>query len=116
MALTLDELQGLLKAQDFKYFVHPERPALMLGARGAHGSYQIIISLQENGEFLQLRTLQYLYCKADDPHLDVALRVVAQLNYMIRMAKWGWDPTDGEIDVCADVWIEDGTLTDSASP
>jgi hypothetical protein len=111
MALTMDQLQKLLKAQDFKYFLHPEKPALMVGATGTNGSYQFLIALENEGQFLQFRTLRYLFCKADDPHLAVAMKVIGHLNYMVRMAKWGWDPRDGEIDVCADVWIMDGTLT-----
>jgi hypothetical protein len=112
MALTLDQLQKLVKTQDFKYFLHPDKPALMLGAAGTNGSYQFLISLESEGQFLQFRTLRYLYCKADDPNLAVALKVIGHLNYMVRLAKWGWDPRDGEIDVCADVWVVDGTLTD----
>ncbi|MFO7586775.1 MAG: YbjN domain-containing protein [Gemmatimonadota bacterium] len=113
MALTLDQLQGLLKAQEFKYFIHPDQPALMAGVTGNNGSFQIVLSLQENGEFLQLRTLQYLYCRPDDPHLDATLRVIGHLNFLIKLAKWGWDPSDGEINVCADVSVEDGSLTNA---
>jgi len=111
MAMTMDQLQDLVKGQNLKYFLHPEQPALMLQAKGINGSYQFIIALQQDGTFLQFKTLQYLYCKEDNPNLLEALKVMGALNYQIRLAKWGWDPRDGEIDVCADTWIEDNALT-----
>ncbi len=111
MPMTMDQLQQLVKGQNLKYFLHPENPALMLQAKGINGSYQFVIALQQEGTFLQFKTLQYLFCKEDNPNLFEALKVMGALNYQIRLAKWGWDPRDGEIDVCADTWIEDSALT-----
>ncbi len=111
MALTIDGLQELMKAEDFAYFVHPQMPTLKTGAKGLNGTYEFVVSLEQDGEFLQFRTLRYLYCETDNPHLETALRVIGHFNYSFRLAKWGWDPSDGEIDVCADVWVKDGTLT-----
>jgi hypothetical protein len=39
------------------------------------------------------------------------LKVVGEENYRRRLVKIGWDPADGELVAYADVWIEDGTLT-----
>jgi hypothetical protein len=39
------------------------------------------------------------------------LRVLGHLNYRFRLTKFGWDPKDGEIVAYADVWVEDGDLT-----
>jgi hypothetical protein len=67
--------------------------------------------LQLNGEFLQLRTMQYQRCGANDAHAGALLQLIATLNYEIRFIKFGWDPVDGEIVAYGDVWVADGTLT-----
>lgn len=111
MALTVAELQALVKAQNLQYFVHPERPALMLNVSAMFGGYHFVIALELEGTFLQFRTLEYLHCPNDHRHLPAVLRVLAEINYRARLVKLGWDPSDGEIVAYADVWLQDGTLT-----
>jgi hypothetical protein len=111
MALTLDELQQLLKAQSLQYFVHPERPAVMLSISGLGGSYRFVVTLEVEGTFLQFRSIEYLYCAAEHRHLGAVLRVLGEINYRARLVKFGWDPADGEIVAYADAWLQDGTLT-----
>ncbi|HSH76075.1 MAG TPA: YbjN domain-containing protein [Longimicrobiales bacterium] len=110
--MTMDELQALVRGQDLKYFVDPDRDALLLGVRGLHASYRFVISLQVDGTFLQFRTIDYLQCGADHPHHALVLRVLAAINVEKRLVKFAWDASDGEIVAYADVWLEDGTLTE----
>jgi len=109
--MTLEELKKLAEGQGLKYFLAPDRPMLMMGMRGLFGSYQLLVPLELDGRFLQFRTLGYLSCPSDHPNLDAVLRTLAELDYQLRLTKFGWDPTDGEIVGYADVWLEDGTLT-----
>lgn len=111
MAMDIERLKALCEGQDLKYFVAPDRPMVMLGFTGLHGRYQVVIPLELDGRFLQVRTVGYLHCPADHPHVDAVLRVLGHLNYRLRMTKFGWDPADGEIVGYADVWLEDGDLT-----
>lgn len=111
MALTLDQLKRLVEGEKLKYFVHPERPTLLLVFGGLHGKYQVAFSLELEGKFLQFRTAGYAECGSDHPHLPEVLKVLGHLNYQKRLVKFGWDPSDGEIMAYADAWIVDGTLT-----
>jgi hypothetical protein len=111
MALTMKELQKLVEGEDFRYFVDPTRDALMLGASGLNGTYQFIILLEVQGQFVQFRTIGYLHCPADHPNLKEVLEVLGELNYSLRLVKFARDPSDGEIVAYADVWVMDGTLT-----
>lgn len=111
MALTFDALQGLLKGEEVRFFVDPSREAVLFGMKGRNGRYQIVVSLDNDGRFLKLRTLEYLYCPADHPHRATVLSAVAHATYSFRFVKFGWDPRDGEINGSGDVWIADGTLT-----
>jgi hypothetical protein len=112
MALTLEQLKQYLEAQGIRnYFEAPDRPAILAGFQGANGSYQVLVHLEIEGTFLQLRTLNWLRCPPDHPALGELLKAVADINFRRRLVKIGWDPVQGELAAYADVWIEDGTLT-----
>ena len=112
MAMDMDSLKRLLDGEGLKYFVDPSRPALLLGFRGLLGRYQFVIRLEQEGAFLQLRTIHLTRCPADHPHLQEVLKVIGSIGYLIRFVKFGWDPDDGEIVGYGDVCLgKDGTLT-----
>lgn len=111
MTITLDELKSLADRLGLKYFLAPDRPAIALGFTGMNGSYQVIMKVELDGRFLQFRTLGYDHCPADHPHLEAVLRVIGALDFKLRVTKFGWDPSDGEIVGYADLWLEDAKIT-----
>lgn len=111
MALTMTDLRKLADSAGLKYFLDPNRNALMLFVGGIFGRFQIVIMLHVEGQFLQFRTIGYLQCPQDSPNLTAVLRLLAGLDYKLRMVKFGWDESDGEIVVYADSWLMDGTFT-----
>ena len=111
MTITVDQLKKLAEGQGLKYFLAPDRPALLMGFAGVTGSYQVLMMVELDGRFLQFRTTGYGKCPAEHPNLEAVLRVIGDLDYRFRLAKFGWDPSDGEIVGYADLWLEDATLT-----
>lgn len=111
MGLTLDRLKELVEGEDLRYFLAPDRPMVMMAFRGIHGSYQVVVPLEVDGRFLQVRTVGYMHCLPDHEHAAAVLAVLGQLNHRLRAVKFGWDPQSGEIVAYADVWVEDGDLT-----
>lgn len=111
MTMTIDEIQQRLDEIELSYFVDPKRPKLMLGMRGVMASYQFVLCLEEDGEFLQFRTVGFLNCPKGHNNLDTVLRALGEINYRYKLIKLGWDPSDGELVVYIDVAIEDGILT-----
>ena len=111
MAITIDKLKSLAEGQKLRYFLAPDRPALLVGFGGTTGVFQVLMHIEVDGRFLQFRTLGYAKCPADHPHVEAVLRVIGALDYKLRLTKFGWDPTDGEIVAYADLWLEDATLT-----
>jgi hypothetical protein len=111
MGMTLDELKKLCEGEGFKYFLDSHRPMVMMMFRGINGRFQLVAPVELDGRFLQIRTVSYLHCPPDHQHIEVVLRILGSLNYRLRMTKFGWDPSDGEIVAYADVWVEDGGLT-----
>jgi hypothetical protein len=109
--MNLDELKKLATQAGLKYWVDPDRPVLMMRFSRLFGSFQVVVPLELDGRFLQFRTLEYQSCPSDHPHLEAVLRVLGGLNYRLRLTKFGWDPNDGEIVGYADLWLEDGTVT-----
>lgn len=111
MAATLEDIKQFLERKNLRYFVHPERPVLMLGMQGVFGTYQFLALLEREGEFFQFRTSNYLHCPADHPNLKEVLKVLASINHKMRLVKFAWNPSSGEIAVYADIWLMDGILT-----
>jgi hypothetical protein len=111
MALTRAELQKLVEGEGLRYFLDPTRDALMVGCRGLHGRYQFVMLLEVGGTFLQMRTISYHQCPADHPHARQVLEALGRINYEVRLVKFGYDPSDGEIVAYADLWIMDNTVT-----
>ncbi len=111
MAIELDDLKRLLDKEELRYFVAPDRPAIMVGFAGMFGHYQVVLTLELDGTFLQFRTVRYLHCPQDNPHLLAVLKVLGHIDYTIRLVKFGWDPADGEIVGYVDEWVMDDTLS-----
>lgn len=109
--MTFEELKKLAEGAELKYFIAPDRPTLMMGFGGINGNYQVAVKLELDGRFVQFRTVGYLSCPSDHPHVDAVLRLLGELDFQLRLVKFGWDPTDGEIAAYVDVWLEDGTIT-----
>jgi len=71
------------------------------------------ISLTEEGQFVQLRVPDLLRGMnlETSPYRRRVLAAAAEETYRRRLAKVGYDPSDGEIDCCIDLPLEDLPLT-----
>jgi len=112
MSLTLQQVKALVDGEGYRYFEDPRRPALLLGFEGQFGHYQMLILLADEGRFLQFRSMNYLYCPAAHPSLGEVLKALGDVNYRNRLIKLGWDPGDGELVAYADLWVQDGAVTE----
>jgi len=113
MAYDLPKLRALLDAEELHYYLLPDREGVVLTLQGDHGRFQFTILVEAEGEFLQFRSVEYLFCPKDHPNLAATLQVLGDLNYRLRLLKFGWDPLDGEIAVYADLWMMDAEITES---
>ena len=111
MSITFDALQQLVKREGLYYFVRPDLSQLIGGVAGMFGKYQLMMSLVDDGTFLQIRSFDNPCCPADHAHVARVLALLGELNSQHRFVKFGWDPTNGEIAAFADHWIMDNTLT-----
>jgi hypothetical protein len=110
--MTLKDVRKLLDNIGFRYFLAPDREAVMVAVAGLNGRYQYVVNLQADGNFLQFRTVAFLHCEARNPHLVTLLKAMAEINYTVRSVKLAWDASDGEIVAYADLWVFDAKVTD----
>jgi hypothetical protein len=114
MAITFDELKDLMDKEKLRYFVDPKRPVLMFGISGMFGKYHVGISLFDDGNFFQIRSINNIFCpQKPKPHEHWAAvqTVIGELNTRYRLVKFAWDPSDGEVICYADLWLMDSRLT-----
>jgi len=111
MAITFDDLKELVTREGLRFFVAPDEKRLMVGVSGMCGKFQIVISLYDEGIFLQFRTVNYMTCPPNHPALAELLKAMADANYQTRLVKFAWDGGDGEVVAYADLWLMDATLT-----
>jgi len=110
MPINLSQLEDLIKANGLKYFKDEEHKLLILPFRRRMGNaIQILIRIDSEGQFLQLRSND-LPSLSHSPNLLV-LRDLAALNYQNRWIKFGFDPSDGEVVAYGDMWVMDGHVT-----
>jgi hypothetical protein len=111
MALSFDELKQIIQGCGLQFFVHPTETVLMFGITGHSGGLQLTVWLLDNGAFLQMRTMGYVRCAAEAPHLPAVLRLLAELNNQYRLVKWGWDARNGEVSAFSDLFLSDALAT-----
>lgn len=111
MAMTMDQLKQLCDQMGLRYFLDPRRTAVTFGLRGDASNFHLLVLLDLDGTFLQLRSIEYVKCPAGHPNLHAVLKVLGDLNLATRLVKYGWDAVDGEIVAFGDMWIMDGAVT-----
>ncbi len=111
MTCILPELREFLETEGLQYYLIPDQDGVMLTMKGTEGKYQFKILLELDGEFLQFRSIDYLHCPQGHQNLETTLQVLGEINYRLRLLKFGWDPADGEIAVFVDLWMMDATIT-----
>jgi hypothetical protein len=112
MALTFEAMTGILKELEVSYWTHPDRPSVMFGMGSSSGKrFVITASLDGDGAFFQVRTVEYAHCPATHPHYAPVARLLLSLNYHYRAVKFAIDPQDGEVVAFGDLVLLDGTAT-----
>ena len=111
MALPFEELKRIIQGAGLQFFVHPTETVVMFGITGHSGGMQLTVWLLDNGHFLQMRTMGYVRCAADQPHLSAVLRLLAELNNQYRLVKFGWDRRNGEVSAFSDLFLADAPAT-----
>jgi len=106
LAITIDQVTQALDGASLKYH-RVDDTHVLLGFRGQNVTLHVVLSLQEDGEYVELRTVQWASCPADHPHFDQVVDELTRQNLRLRLLKFGWDRDDGEITAEACIPLED---------
>mgnify|MGYP007068774930 FL=1 len=117
MAMTLEEISGLLRDAGIKHQVDEERKHIKTGWRtdnykNSDGDKDIgrIIKIEEKGEFFKVFTPS-AYKYKEGPSLLAVLETCMYVSWLTKMIQFEYDPSDGEIRAIIEFPLEDGKLT-----
>lgn len=106
MPTTIEELRQFLNSKNVKYLYDSQKETFIV----SFTPHVVLIRLEESGEFLQFRTLNFYQYKSGK-YLSSILEMLASINYRRKLVKFGYDTEDGEINGCIDIPIEDANFT-----
>lgn len=116
MAASTEEVSQWLDDRGWEYVFleEPEQSRFVFSVECAGGlTLSVEISVSEEGQFLQFRIAELLSGREFEtsPYRRRVLAAMAEESFRRWLAKVGYDPTDGEIDCCVDLPVEDLTVT-----
>lgn len=98
MATTLPALN--LALLELRQVFLPITPTTLGGKVAAPGGeLHVLATLEEDGDYLRLRTLQLCTYGATSPRFAALMEQITALNIRHDLARIGWDPSDGEVSV-----------------
>lgn len=106
MPIMIEDIRNFLDSKEVKYLYDSQKETLVI----SFTPHVLLIKLEENGEFLQFRTLNFYQYKKGK-YKQVILQMLVAMNYKRKLVKFGYDPEDGEINACVDIPIEDAVFT-----
>lgn len=114
MPTSLEHVCSLCSMKGLKFFLDPRGNAVMIGFRLSDTfTPTVLVRLLEDGEFLGIACHDLPLVDTSNPmHAEVQEFLLA-MNARCRFVKFAHDPSDGEISVMGDVWLEDVELTEA---
>lgn len=106
MSATIQNIRDFLTEKSVKFMFDPEKEVFIM----SFAPNVLLVRLEEHGEFLQFRTLNFYQYKTGKCK-EALLQMLSHINYQRKLVKFGYDPDDGEINCCVDLPIEDAILT-----
>jgi hypothetical protein len=107
VAINIDIIRAALRKSNLKSMGLDDTTEALSFTATSTPSIFIVLSLQEDGEYLDARTFGLANCPLDSPHVDEVRQLLTSLNYRYRRSKFTLDPNDGEIIVVASLPLED---------
>jgi hypothetical protein len=109
MAITLNDLKSMLQRPQVRIFTDEDNTLLY---PFVHGGQPLNVEAQliEAGDYLRLRIPYFLSCQECQDRSALLTRLM-ELNYSLKMLKFGYDPQDGEVTVSIEIPLEDNELT-----
>lgn len=114
MAISSAKIKQYLKEVDFNYDERDANTIVTGFSDDANNKVVIVISLMEDGEYLQMRTIKHLddlVAEAEPERRAELLKWMLNKNYTTKNGAWEYDPDDHDHHLSIGHVIEDGDLT-----
>jgi len=115
MPITIEQVRSPLDARKKHYYLHPDNEALLLPYRmGPRFSAKLLLRIENAGRFLLIRCDDFPMVESSHPMIGELQQALLAMNSSKRFVKLSQDPTDGEISMTGEVWVEDMELSRTA--
>lgn len=112
MTTTLPFIAHCLEQRDWKYKFDAENSRIITAVQAENlDNFIISIQLSENGKFVQFIAPQLLAVK-DSVYKGILFQTMLAISYQVKMLRFEYDPTDGEVRASIELPIEDSQLTE----
>ena len=112
MSATLEHIAHYLDNRQWNYNLQPEKDRIVTGVAAENvDPFLIVISLKENGEYLEIAAPELLQVK-DHIYKGVLFQTLLALTWSSKMLRWEYDPMDGEVRASIAFPLEDAPLTE----
>lgn len=116
MAMTIDDIAGILDRMDFKYRRHDDTSIAFsmtmdrfIDPDNDSKSLMLVVQLLEDGEYFQMYAPAAFRVKGE--HQDAFLRACAMIQWRTKLIQFEWDERDGEVRPVIEFPLEDGQVT-----
>lgn len=111
MPTSVSQIACYLDQCGWKYEVDADQNSIVTGVKTDNGTkLLIVIHLAENGEFVHFYAPRLLKVK-DHVFKGVLFQTLLAMSWEMKMLRFEYDTTDGEIRASIEIPIEDGSLT-----
>lgn len=112
MTAALEQVTNYLDCRGWKYQVEQEQSYIITGVVAEHvEQLLLVIHVKDDGELLSLIAPQLLVIK-DHVHKGVLLQTLLAIAWDVKLLRWEYDPTDGEVRASINLILEDNPLTE----
>ncbi len=111
MAISRSQLASQLRKADHVQVINDDHDGMILTAINIpHGERMAVIASVRNNEMAQFRSLK-LVMAPGAAYRTTLLQALADMNCRYKIAKFGFDPSDGEVIASVTLAVMDGSLT-----
>ena len=101
--MHFQQICEFLQQQNWAYQANPQEQQLQLQREGL----TVLISLEDDGEFVKIVLPQVLILNSDHPHYKAGSECLDYLKSLYKLVRWQRDPEDGEVRLQTDLPLED---------
>ncbi|HTV47030.1 MAG TPA: YbjN domain-containing protein [Phycisphaerae bacterium] len=111
MPTTMKEIKQLVRELELNYWVSGQGDFIMIPFQSDKNHIEVVITLHNEGTFLQFCSRLLPFFGADSTDNERALQMVNAINMELRFIKWFHNQEDQSLRAYGDFWILDGQLT-----